>query len=294
MLHFTPMTLCSQRVLNVGWMIDSAETLVAALLATTHHLREAIMHGPLPQLPPHVAASAAAARAPTGVNTEVARSNDECLFYILLRRIVEEDNAGVQEQVADCIRLLIDPERMEETVKDHFLQLFYDFYIHWMFTPFVEGYDYTIQKSPPIGAAAAAAAASTENDHASYNPADPAVPSQGTHKPSNLLFLSSQLTLAGGSVRYVQVLRQQLPPDGIFVTSYLNVYNVMAIGPNISSCVATWLLGYCSCSIHPCGISTLVRTFSNQRYDHRRHLIPSSCCPCHFSSFFCCLFRSRP
>jgi hypothetical protein len=170
--------LCSLDVsLTVHFFLDrvwvnSAETLVAALLATTQHVRRAIMEGPLPQPPPHVAALSAAARAPPGANTQVATSNDECLLYILLRRLVEEDSAGVQEQVADCIRLLIDPDRMEETVKDQFLQLFYDFYIHWMFAPFVEGYDYTIQKFPPSGV--------SDSQQTDYNPANPTTPTQST------------------------------------------------------------------------------------------------------------------
>src|SRR3546814_12095807 len=84
------------------------------MLATTQHFRKAIMDGPLPQPPPHITA---AIRAPTGANAEVASNSYDCIFYILLRRLVEEDNAGVQEQVADCIRMLIDPERMEKTVK---------------------------------------------------------------------------------------------------------------------------------------------------------------------------------
>jgi hypothetical protein len=37
----------------------------------------------------------------------------------------------------------LDPEKMEKLDKDNILQLFYDSYLHWLITPFVEGYRYT-------------------------------------------------------------------------------------------------------------------------------------------------------
>ena len=48
------------------------------------------------------------------------------------------------EQLGDTLKVLLDPERLDRQDKDRFLGVFYDFYIHWLITPFVEpqvGYD---------------------------------------------------------------------------------------------------------------------------------------------------------
>ena len=53
------------------------------------------------------------------------------------------DNAVI-EQLGDTLKVLLDPERLDRQDKDRFLGVFYDFYIHWLITPFVEpqvGYD---------------------------------------------------------------------------------------------------------------------------------------------------------
>ena len=42
------------------------------------------------------------------------------------------------EQLGDTLKVLLDPERLDRQDKDRFLGVFYDFYIHWLITPFVE------------------------------------------------------------------------------------------------------------------------------------------------------------
>ena len=58
------------------------------------------------------------------------------LFFQICRHMIVNADAGVQAQAAELIKLLIDPEGMEGSEKDTFLEQFYNSYIRWMLYPF--------------------------------------------------------------------------------------------------------------------------------------------------------------
>lgn len=74
---------------------------------------------------------------PTPLRMYLQKQNDHALFSLLVRALVEEEpksgletSGGLQEQVLEMLRLLLDPETMEQnTEKNDFLELFYDKYI---------------------------------------------------------------------------------------------------------------------------------------------------------------------
>ena len=124
-------------------------------------------------------------------------------------------------QVADCLRLLLDPERMNESHKDAFLQLYFDYYIHWMFTPFVEGYGYTLpqpsnrfQRFPDDS--------SKSFESSEFNPADPVVLAQGKWRS----FFFSELFWQNHS---------RNDCGSVFTTSYLWYLVLVCSVPRISS-----------------------------------------------------------
>jgi hypothetical protein len=63
----------------------------------------------------------------------------QCLLFVIIEIILnEEENIILIEQLGDVLKILLDPQRIEKQEKDKFLLNFYDFYVGWLFVPFIE------------------------------------------------------------------------------------------------------------------------------------------------------------
>jgi protein phosphatase-4 regulatory subunit 3 len=85
------------------------------------------------------AATAAALEAPRGT-----------LLFQIIRRMIVGVDPGVQAQAAELLKLILDPEGMDATEKDTFLENFYSVYIRWLVHPFVRG-QLPEEKTQPSG-----------------------------------------------------------------------------------------------------------------------------------------------
>ena len=135
-----------------------SETLACIAIVCPHSLRQYILEGPIPSLPRHLSASrpsnpvtgltlstpalgliSIGTMGGTGVGVVSADNNNLCFLYVIIRRVVCDCDTAVIEQLGDTVKVLLDPERLVDRLdKDKFLGIFYDSYIHWLITPFVE------------------------------------------------------------------------------------------------------------------------------------------------------------
>ena len=137
-----------------------SETLACIAIACPSSLRQYILDGPIPSLPRHLSASRPSNPATglgvtnpssslglisigtmggTGLGAVCTENNNMSFLYVIIRRVVCDCDTAVIEQLGDTVKVLLDPERLVDRLdKDRFLGIFYDYYIHWLITPFVE------------------------------------------------------------------------------------------------------------------------------------------------------------
>ena len=116
---------------------------VLANIAMTHvgSLWQAIMEGPVPTFPPHIAATRPQQQLPS-------QHNNSCLLYLVIRHMVVDSDVAIIEQFSDTLKLLLDPDRLDKREKEKCLSVFYDHYIHWLLEPFVEPHQPELPTDP--------------------------------------------------------------------------------------------------------------------------------------------------
>lgn len=67
----------------------------------------------------------------------------QSILFVIIERILCDEETVVIEHLGDTLKVLLDPERFEKSEKEKFLSLFYDYYIHWLLIPF------TLNDHPP-------------------------------------------------------------------------------------------------------------------------------------------------
>ena len=114
----------------------ATEILVSIVVAVPSVVRSYILSGPTPMQ---------VSSEPNTVDQENVtvvedslNSNMKCLLFCIIKRLVEETEHSVIEQLGDTLRVLLDCERMDKIEKDKFLGLFYDHYVIWLVTPILE------------------------------------------------------------------------------------------------------------------------------------------------------------
>lgn len=111
----------------------ATEILVSIVVAVPSIVRSYILSGPIPQ-----GLSSAADQENTSVAEESLKTNMRCLLFCIIKRLIEETEHSVIEQLGDTLRILLDCERMDKVEKDKFLGHFYDHYVIWLVTPILE------------------------------------------------------------------------------------------------------------------------------------------------------------
>lgn len=85
---------------------------------------------------------------PSPLRTFLLKQPDHTLFTLLVGSLIENSHTGsdVGVQVLEMLRLLLDPESMEQSVeKNEFLELFYDKYIDKLVQTLASGLDNELQ-----------------------------------------------------------------------------------------------------------------------------------------------------
>jgi hypothetical protein len=60
----------------------------------------------------------------------------QSILFVIIERILCDDEAVVVEHLGDTLKVLLEPERIEDTSRERFLSLFYDYYMNWLLLPF--------------------------------------------------------------------------------------------------------------------------------------------------------------
>jgi protein phosphatase-4 regulatory subunit 3 len=113
-----------------------AELIVSVTLACPASVRQVILEGSIPSYPPHV--TTGRVQQHQTQNSSLLSQNNQCLLYLMIQRLIEENNCAVIEHLGDSIRILLDPERIDRRDKEKFLGVFYDYYMQWLLVPFVD------------------------------------------------------------------------------------------------------------------------------------------------------------
>ena len=88
-----------------------AEALACLVVILPQALRQYVLRGPLPTLPRHLAAPAAAApavpapAAPGAPGAVPVASNAQCLLYVIIRRLISDNDNAVIEQLGDILKV---------------------------------------------------------------------------------------------------------------------------------------------------------------------------------------------
>mmetsp|Transcript_3864 Transcript_3864/g.6025 ORF Transcript_3864/g.6025 Transcript_3864/m.6025 type:complete len:1008 (-) Transcript_3864:216-3239(-) len=148
--------LCRRRgaelALLANMRVMAAEILACVALVCPSFIRQCVIEGPVPQPPGYVSNSQTPrifAHTPSGggvtssrgnkaSNTPYVHCNDICLLFVIIERIICDEETAVVEHLGDALKTLLDPERLDKLDKERFLALFYDYYIQWMLVPFVD------------------------------------------------------------------------------------------------------------------------------------------------------------
>jgi hypothetical protein len=60
----------------------------------------------------------------------------QSILFVLIERILCDDETVVVEHLGDTLKVLLEPERIDDTCREKFLSLFYDYYMSWILLPF--------------------------------------------------------------------------------------------------------------------------------------------------------------
>jgi hypothetical protein len=63
-------------------------------------------------------------------------SQSKSLLFVLIERILCDDEVVVIEHLGDTLKVLLDPDRIEKSDRERFISLFYDYYLPWILLPF--------------------------------------------------------------------------------------------------------------------------------------------------------------
>jgi len=153
-LHVPFFTLCFNTLTNHDAIsaerILVSEMLTCLVVVSPSLLRQIIVQGPVPTAPPYMFAASASqvgqvARNNNGnssVSMEKVQAdwdkNKKCFLWVIITKLISDNETTVIEQLVDAVRVLIDTDRFERLDKDKFLGLFYDHYIPWMLVPFAD------------------------------------------------------------------------------------------------------------------------------------------------------------
>merc|ERR1711991_723866 len=124
----------SERSLSVEILSTFASVVPAVV-------RGVILEGPTPLPPPNVVSQGqrgnfSASSLYGKTDSESQDSNSKCLLFVIIRPVGACNAVSDIELLTDILRCLLDAERTEKLEKDKFLQLFYDYYVHWLLVPF--------------------------------------------------------------------------------------------------------------------------------------------------------------
>jgi hypothetical protein len=118
--------------------LHAVECVVSICVVNPGALREVVLEGPPPSLPQMQSTE----KDPdaSGEDKEWIQYEQNCksALFVLIRRVVEDTEVAVIEYTAEVLRTLLDSDRMDKFEKDRFLAVFYDHYLPWLVTPFME------------------------------------------------------------------------------------------------------------------------------------------------------------
>lgn len=63
-------------------------------------------------------------------------SQSKSFLFVLIERILCDDEVVVIEHLGDTLKVLLDPDRIEKCDREKFISLFYDYYLSWILLPF--------------------------------------------------------------------------------------------------------------------------------------------------------------
>jgi len=117
----------------------AAEILSSITMINPGAVRLTIIEGPIPSMPPHAEKiRSTQSLVPGQVNLGINSHNDQCLLYVIIICIINENDAATIEQLSDTFKMLIDCDRLDRKDREKFLVLCYDYYFHWLIIPFME------------------------------------------------------------------------------------------------------------------------------------------------------------
>ena len=120
----------------------AADILANITLISPSAVRQTIIEGPIPSMPPHAEkvrpTTQTIITGQTNLLMTHSSHNDQCLLYVIIMCIINENDAATIEQLSDTIKILIDCDRLDRKDKEKFLGLCYDYYFHWLIVPFME------------------------------------------------------------------------------------------------------------------------------------------------------------
>eukprot|EP00602_Paraphysomonas_sp_CaronLab_P011172 CAMPEP_0185039940 /NCGR_PEP_ID=MMETSP1103-20130426/37396_1 /TAXON_ID=36769 /ORGANISM="Paraphysomonas bandaiensis, Strain Caron Lab Isolate" /LENGTH=924 /DNA_ID=CAMNT_0027579029 /DNA_START=1 /DNA_END=2775 /DNA_ORIENTATION=+ len=143
-------TLCQRRGVKPSALakmrLMAAEILASIALVCPAYIRQSILEDPIPQPPAYTTkpqtTPCGLADVPPAYKVDMTRAhrhyNDTCILFIIIERIVCDEETAVVEHLGDVLKSLLDPEKMDKDHKERFMALFYGYYIQWMLVPFVD------------------------------------------------------------------------------------------------------------------------------------------------------------